>query len=117
MTLEANMGANRSILDMLLSFHDEILTLFPSIPNVWKDKETKFFNLNLPRNIKANATRNKGRIISFSLESEAPFSIKIRNNLKENPVLRLDGKKIRFESKLNGIIVLSNVSNVEYEDN
>ena len=117
MTLEANMGANRSILDMLLSFHDEILTLFPSIPNVWKDKETKFFNLNLPRNIKVNATRNKGRIISFSLESEAPFSIKIRNNLKENPVLRLDGKKIRFESKLNGIIVLSNVSNVEYEDN
>lgn len=117
MTLEANMGANRSILDMLLSFHDEILTLFPSIPNSWKDKETKFFNLNLPRNIKVNATRNKGRIISFSLESEAPFSIKIRNNLKENPVLRLDGKKIRFESKLNGIIVLSNVSNVEYEDN
>ncbi len=117
MTLEANMGANRAILDMLISFHDEILTLFPSITNSWKDKETKFFNLNLPRNIKVNATRNKGRIISFALESENPFSIKIRNNLKENPVLRLDGKKIRFECKLNGIIVLSNVSNVEYEDN
>lgn len=117
MTLEANMGANRSILDMLISFHDEILTLFPSIPNSWKDKETKFFNLNLPRNIEVNATRNKGRIILFSLESKTPFSIKIRNNLKDNPVLKVDGKKITFESKFNEIIVLSNASSVEYEDN
>ncbi len=114
LTLEANMGFVSSLCDMMVSFVDNVLTIFPAIPDFFKEKETNYKNLRIPNKGKVSASYTNGKL-SFEVTYPKPTLIKLFNNIGNNPSLIIDGKYINFLSNVGEIIKIGKAKVIKYE--
>lgn len=112
-TLEANMGYVRAMTDMMLRTTRGIITIFPGIPEVFKQNNCSFKNLRSFNNNKVSA-RYIGKQLSFEIKLAKPETIKIYNNIGDDVSFLVDGKQVFIKSKLGEIISINAQKKIEY---
>ena len=102
-TLEANMGFIKAVDDMMLRITNGIITIFPAIPESYKQNGVSFKNLRAHGNIKVSGSY-KNNQLSFVINSNKPRTIRLFNNISDELTLQVDGKPITYHSNLGSII-------------
>jgi alpha-L-fucosidase 2 len=77
MTLEAGFGAAAAIMEMLLQSHDDLIRLFPAIPDRWHD--AYFADLRAEGAFLVTARLTAGRVTFVGITSEAGRPCRVRN--------------------------------------
>lgn len=114
LTLEANMGFVSSLCDMMTSFIDDVLTIFPAIPQFFKEKWTSFKDLRIPNKGKVSASYANGKL-SFEVIYPKAMPVKLYNNIGNNPSLMIDGQYVSFHSNIGEIIEIEKARVIKYE--
>ena len=96
-TLEANMGFVRAITDMMLRTTKGIITIFPAIPEDFKQKGVIFKNLRSFNNHKISASFKHDEL-SFNIKLSKPEVIRLYNNIGQSFVLEIDGERKDYSS-------------------
>ena len=118
MTLEANMGFVSSLVDMLISDNYNVLTIFPSIPELFKKEGTSFKDLRITNNIKVSASIKDGVINYFKIYKEdGEFDLQLFNNIATTLILNVDDKIMLINSELNDTLQFEKVREIIYENN
>ncbi len=111
-TLEANMGYIKAVNDLCLYSHDNVVAIFPKIPEEWKEKGISF------RLFGEGAISVKGKYeqshLSFGIESKKPSTILLWNNIGTHFSLLVDGKAKSFEAKIGETVEISFRRSVQY---
>ena len=93
-TLESSFGFCDAFQEMLLQEHQGYLHLFPAIPQAWASRELSFSNLRSYGGVLVTAKKKGGRITGFSVKSNAPTEIRIRNDFGAENLTFSNGEKI-----------------------
>ena len=112
-TLEGNIGFVRAITDMMLRTTDGVITVFPAIPQKFKDNGVSFKNLRAHGNHKVSASYKEGKEL-FNIKLAKPGDIKLFNNIGKTFTLLVDGKEMVVHANLGNIIKISANKTVEY---
>ncbi|MEP7231268.1 MAG: glycoside hydrolase family 95-like protein [Ginsengibacter sp.] len=94
---ETPFSFNKSVNDMLIQSHDEVINIFPAIPDVWKD--ASFMNLRTEGAFLVTAAREKGTTKFFSVESLAGEPCVIKSDIKVDSLLTSSNVKITKKSE------------------
>ena len=112
-TLEANMGYIRALTDMMLRTSKGILTIFPGIPTNFRENGCSFKNLRTYNNNKVSA-RYINKQLSFEIKLAKPETIRIYNNLGNNPSFLVDGEQVFTNSKVGEILSINAQKRIEF---
>ena len=112
-TLEANMGYIRALTDMMLRTSKGILTIFPGIPANFRENGCSFKNLRTYNNNKVSA-RYINKQLSFEIKLAKPETIRIYNNLGNNPSFLVDGEQLFTNSKVGEILSIDAQKRIEF---
>lgn len=85
-TLEANFCAADALQEMLLQSEDNMLQLFPAVPDEWKDETVAFVHFRAERGLLVSASMEQGIIVSIVLEPEYSVDICLRRNAGLHPL-------------------------------
>lgn len=114
-TLEANIGYVRALTDMMLRTSGGIITIFPSIPQKFREKGVSFAKLRTYNNHKVSG-KYKDNKLSFDIKLSKPETIKLYNNIKKDLELVVDGTTVLFHNSLNQIIEVKATKLISYKD-
>ena len=111
-TLEGNMGFVRAVTDMMLRTTDDVISIFPAIPNNFK-QNVQFKKLRAFNNHKVSASYKEGQL-TFDINLSKPGEIRLYNNIGDHFVLDVDGEKVQIKSKVGEIIKISANKLIKY---
>lgn len=96
MTLEGGFMAATTIQEMLLQSYNEIIRVFPSIPDKWKD--TSFFDLRAEGSFLVSSVMKDKKIKFIKIKSLAGKKCKVRKNFSLWLILKKVGNKyVKFK--------------------
>ena len=114
-TLEANMGYLRAITDMMLRTTDDVITIFPAIPNKFKDVGVSFKNLRAHFNKYVSASISNGKL-SFKIKTHKKSKVSLFNNISNKFDLLVDGELKHYEAPIGSIITIEANKNIIYKE-
>jgi len=85
MCSETPFSFNKSVNDMLIQSHADVINIFPAVPDVWKD--VSFMNLRTEGAFLVTAARENGITKFFSIESLAGEPCIIKSDIKVDSLL------------------------------
>lgn len=77
-TLEANMYAADALQEMLFQMTRDVIHLFPSVPDAWKEKGVRFENFRGTNGVTVSASIKKGAITKISLLSPMDQQVNVK---------------------------------------
>lgn len=81
---------------MLIQSHDDVINIFPAVPDVWKD--ASFMNLRTEGSFLVTAVRENGSTKFFSIESLAGEPCVVKSDIKVDSLLTSSNVKITKKS-------------------
>lgn len=87
-TLEGNFGAADALQEMLLQREDNVLELFPAIPEEWLQETVAFTDLCAEKGLLVSAVMEKGKVTSVTLKPR--YSGKVYIKWNEDNIQELD---------------------------
>ena len=91
-TLEANMAAAAALQEMLIQSRDDIIRVFPAVPDEWRRNGVSFRRLRAEGGILVSAAAADCRTRSVTLETERDGIWKLENSFRsENLHVDIDG--------------------------
>ena len=112
-TLEANIGYIRAIADQMMICPDGIITLFPGIPEKWKEEGVSFRNLRAHGNIRVSGSYKHGKMASHIKSKNG--GIRLYNNIGERFPVLVNGKRRLIEAKIGQVIDFCGATDVRLE--
>ncbi len=97
MCSETPFSFNKSVNDLLIQSHDDVINIFPAIPDVWKDES--FMNLRTEGAFLISAVREGGATKFFSVESLAGEPCVIKSDIKVDSLMSSPNVKISKKSE------------------
>jgi len=79
-TLESNMCAADALQEMLLQSEDNVLDLFPAVPDAWLEETVEFTHLRAEKGLLVSAKMVKGKVKELVLEPQYDCRISLRIN-------------------------------------
>lgn len=77
-TLEGNMCAADALQEMLLQSEKGVVSLFPAIPDEWKEEKVSFRDFRAEGGVLVSATFERGEVTELTLESENMEKVRLR---------------------------------------
>ncbi len=93
-TLESSFGFCDALQEMLLQEHLGYIHLFPAIPTAWREKKISFRHLRSYDGVLVSAEACEGVIRAFSLRSEKPVSVRVKNNFGKEELHFSNGQTV-----------------------
>jgi hypothetical protein len=97
MCSETPFSFNKSVNDMLIQSHDDVINIFPALPDVWKD--ASFMNLRTEGAFLVTAARENGSTKFFTIESLAGEPCVVKSDIKVDSLLTSSEVKITKRSE------------------
>jgi len=114
-TLEANFSFVTSLEDMMLRNYYKKITIFPAVPNYFKENKTSFTNLRTCGDHQVSATIENYKV-TFTIKMSKEDELEIYNNFKDNPVFIVDGTEMKFESLRGEFVKVHAFKSIEYNN-
>ncbi len=114
-TLEANIGYIRAITDMMLRNTDDVITIFPAIPNKFRENGISFKNLRAYKNKYVSASISDGKL-SFKIRTHKNTIVSLYNNISTSFDLLVDSELVHYEAPLGSIISIKANKNIVYKE-
>ena len=101
-TLEANFCAADALQEMLLQGENNVLELFPAIPEEWQEEAVSFEDFCVEKGLRVSAKREGGRVTLLILKPEYDCAIRINNyaemkDLSGDAAVKQDGDTALIE--------------------
>lgn len=77
-TLEGNMCAADALQEMLLQSEKGVISLFPAVPDEWKEEKVSFRNFRAEGGVVVSATLEHGNVTELTLEGEKREKVRVR---------------------------------------
>ena len=95
-TLESSFGFCDALQEMLLQEHQGYIDLFPAIPEKWK--KASFQNLRSYGGVLVSAQTQDGAVTAFSVRSEKPITVAVKNSFGKEELRFSDGQTVRCKA-------------------
>lgn len=81
-TLEANFGAADALQEMLLQSENNVLRLFPAVPEEWLEETVSFYQFRAEKGLLVSAILEQGKVTLLSLKPEHTGKVYIKRDEK-----------------------------------
>lgn len=98
-TLESNMCAADALQEMLLQSEDNILELFPAIPEEWEEETVSFDTFRAERGLLVSAVLEENEVVSLTLKPEYDGKVYLRKNARTEKLLEKIVEAVRVSDK------------------
>ncbi|MBQ8658921.1 MAG: hypothetical protein IJ506_07270 [Clostridia bacterium] len=115
-TLEANYAYCDAIQNMLVQDHLGYLSLFPCVPDTWKNKKLSFRNFLTYNGVRIGASYENGKVTTFTISSQKQTELTIKNVFGQKNLRFSDGREICCETGQNFTLIVKGKVSLLYKN-